>query len=127
MKREIKFRVWDHKLCVMYSPDNQIGGLWSIKEAPNGIIKYEDGILMQYTGLKDKYDKEIYEGDIVKFVSLEKFGEQGSNITTEVEYIEELTGFTPMCHHVVVEDGFYNYEVTDIEVIGNIKQNPELL
>ena len=66
--REIKFRLWSNGLKVMYTPDNEIGGLWSIPMAPNGVIKptYKDDILMQFTGRKDKNGKEIYEGDIVK-------------------------------------------------------------
>jgi len=52
--REIKFRAWDKDLHKMYNK-------WTV--IPDDDRSH---ILMQYTGLKDKNGKEIYEGDIVK-------------------------------------------------------------
>lgn len=57
--RKIKFRAWDEDLG-MSEPFNLEGA---------GIMFLEGGnpdSIMQYTGLKDKNGKEIYEGDIVK-------------------------------------------------------------
>ena len=129
--REIKFRVWDKegrclfiegmkylnpffddtgKLFVGYFPDN---------ETP--IVEYE---INQYTGLKDKNGKEIYEGDIVNF---------GNNNNAIVEFsdgcfniFDEPLGwdFTPDY------DNDYKPIKTDFkycEIIGNIYENPELL
>ena len=64
---------------------------------------YED--LMQFTGLKDKNGKEIYEGDIVR--------QDYDNALCEVKFISGC--FSPFKH-----DGQF-------VVIGNIYENPELL
>ncbi len=81
---------------------------------------------MQFTGLYDKNNKEIYEGDIVRYIQTECCGETVSEYTTQVKY--ENYGFTPMKYNMIVEnDDFYSCEISDIEIIGNIHQNPELL
>lgn len=69
-KREIKFRVWDDTLGMCDDPI--IGGSHSVKvnEAMN---KGAIGVVMQYTGLKDRNDKEIYEGDKLSFTVFDCF------------------------------------------------------
>ena len=69
--REIKFRAWDKNtkhliyeivaLYPMYERGNAI-----TKKGTNAITPPENVILMQYTELKDKNGKEVYEGDIIK-------------------------------------------------------------
>ena len=117
--REIKFRVWDKEMNTMLEPDNQIGGLWSIKEARNGVLKYDNGVLMQYTGLKDKNGKEIYEGDICK-------GLMDGSMT---HYSE--VKFKVKFGNGAFRDTFFGRELYDdiktIEIIGNIHENKELL
>lgn len=84
----------------------------------------------QFTGLSDKNGKEIYEGDIVEFTAYTKFREQSENRTKVVTYSCEpngRVGFTPMVWHTDVEDGYYNYEIENIRIIGNVHENPELL
>lgn len=120
MNREIKFRLYSNTLKVMYSPETEIGHLWSIKEAPNGKVKVDDGdILMQYTGLKDKTGKEIYDGDI---------------LTTETDkpmIVKWNDKFASWC---LYRDGWMfahwfgeSCQPEQCIVIGNRYENPELL
>ena len=87
--------------------------------------------LGEYTGLKDKNGKEIYEGDIVK-VKLYK-GEEEKYFIGKVEYFGGnfiVDADNNSEYHVYDLDGFgidYRYNLEDCEVIGNIYDNPELL
>lgn len=93
----------------------------------NGIIK------MQFTGLKDKYGKEIYEGDILRFFSQRKHGfqEDGKSITlSPVEfgefYAKDDTLYKFIGGHI--DGSSIHYKLPHgLEIIGNIYQNPELI
>lgn len=81
---------------------------------------FKDIELMQYTGLKDMREKEIYEGDIVKLranhgIGVIKYSDEWGAFV--VEYIKPRP---------LVVLGM-NYYKEDIEVIGNIYENPELI
>ena len=68
----------------------------------------------QYTGLKDKYNKEIYEGDICWDDEEENYG--------EVRFLDG--GFSYIWQNICVD----LFEIDDsIEIVGNIHDNPELL
>ncbi len=67
--REIKFRAWNRKEKEMSKPftlhdigDGRIRDVWS---SPRFSFPISDCTILQFTGLKDKNDKEIYEGNIV--------------------------------------------------------------
>ena len=83
------------------------------------IIDYEDVnnkiILMQYTGLKDKNGKEIYEGDILKG-TFYGFPMPEYDYVFQIYWDEKEKGF--MASY---------FEPSECEVIGNIYDNPELL
>ncbi|HEX9059121.1 MAG TPA: YopX family protein [Clostridia bacterium] len=73
----------------------------------------EDMKIMQYIGLKDKNDKEIYEGDLLK-------NENGDILEVDDAILGE---FIYIYYHEMGE----NYIKENCEVIGNIYENPELI
>jgi hypothetical protein len=110
--REIKFRAWDKKNKKMF---HRLHLATHLEEYLDD-FDYE---VMQFTGLKDKEGKEIYEGDIVRF-SEHYCGD--STIEEQVKVIKwDINGYTD---DLLV--GSYNAP-NWCEVIGNIYQNPELL
>lgn len=146
--REIKFRAWDKDKKKMFMPsalsldstgvnimemNDYENGSWPEVRGWKGNAFFE---LMQYTGLKDKNGKEIYEGDIVqekdKLMDRIYVVRYGVNVEIDASDYEEYS---------VPISGFYFTEIYDsgnegenigmsyypVEVIGNIYENPELL
>lgn len=114
---DIKFRFYNNKLKEFVSECNLEGILR--EKGPWENLK--DVIPNQYTGLKDKNGKEIYESDIIKF--FEETVEEGIYFSIKViEYLLEEVGsnmiFTGFCLDA------YSHEC---EIIGNIYENPELI
>ena len=102
--REIKFRAWETIDGVMWEWPAVIQFGFKILTDPTHIT-------MQYTGLKDKNGKEIYEGDIVSF----KVGKG------MVAWDDGSAGF------VVENELMAVVYFKETEVIGNIYENPELV
>jgi len=125
--REIKFRAWDKKEKKFYNdsgynPDLLINGTKGCVFVPADMNDIQDRWdLNQYTGLKDKNGKEIYEGDI-----LECFNpfEMKSKIS-EIKWCEEYAALM----NIIGNDALslYHFISEDYEIIGNIYETPEIL
>lgn len=112
--RRIKFRAFEVKTKMMHQnvlllPNNRKS---SLNELLEGIGK--KAILMQFTGLKDKNGKDVYESDIL----------QVRSYRVAVVWFAEGA-----CFRYSTSDGNLNSPLNydDIEVIGNCWENPELL
>ena len=139
MKREIKFRAW-HKAEKLMCPVNIItfgeGAFLVGVEKQSDFIaanllvhaptegrfcKNDEFELLQFTGLKDKKGVEIYEGDIVTYNS-RGLDFKGYVVSNNWEfYYEPIDKFSKDYDHMSYPPG------VDIEIIGNIYENPELL
>ena len=113
--REIKFRAWDSVQQKMWF-DMLIDFNGNVLDA-NENRNYRM-TLMQYTGLKDKNNKEIYEGDIVKFVE-----DTLNEIYKASPVIYDEDRFTFLGRY---SNDCIMHDWHEIEVIGNIYENPEL-
>ena len=135
--REIKFRVLiDYRIYYQDEYDAYSDNLTSIDIFKKtititsfynyeNVYRFEDEKvkLMQYTGLKDKNGKEIYEGDIVKIIKSEGYGEYYEQVkyTGKIEYCVSEFRVQPLNLRLSDET------IIEIEVVGNIYENKNLL
>ena len=77
----------------------------------------------QFIGLTGKNEKQIFDGDVVKFIDANSKPIPFSEFTTEIVWWNEFSRFTLRNTHTVLSF----LESVDMEVIGNIFDNPELL
>lgn len=122
--REIKFRVWDKEPKRMEYLDNNnthhsftfIKGYAEYYNLQNG-SGGDEYVLMQYTGLKDKNGKEIYDEDIVQ-----------SPVGTKGKVIWYEGGWNIFVNWEHKSQYFYLSTVNnEFQIIGNIYENPELI
>lgn len=115
--RDIKFRAWDSKeKNFIYF--GIIQGLLSECDSQYIHNYVHLGSIEQFTGLKDKNGKEIYEGDTY----LINIGE-GAQSTDSIAWSEFRAGFVGKTPNGET----YPITMCEIEIIGNIHENPELL
>ena len=123
--RTLKFRAWDKEEKEMFCPTfTALDGI-----SPRDFFNNADWIVMQFTGIKDKGNAEIYENDIVQ----DKYGNVyevliGGYWTDKADG----TGFGVhfarngnTSDYPTLPDGFER--MMNYEVIGNIYESPELL
>ena len=121
--RSLKFRVYDTQEKYWLDPEHFYitgeGRLFTCQQSRSAIsCRYElmgtdRYILIQNTGLKDKNDKEIYEGDIISHFY--DYGRPKSEII-EIKWDKTICGY-----------GLHYNVAANSEIIGNKTDNPELL
>lgn len=123
MKDRLKFRCWDDIHREMIDLQEQDVNPYNISDIPQNN-------LMQCTGLKDKNGKLVYEGDIVRiFNTKTDFEEIRPVIFKDCAFQFNLP------NSIVIDKPLYcwainylnHYKHIEIEVIGNVHKNPELL
>lgn len=122
MQREIKFRVWNGSKMLGMKEIGFIPPLHS-NMAPTLHDAFESmkkGMhIMQFTGLKDKTGREIYEGDVVRD------HREGTKFEMKFGCSDDVIGF--FGEDLIQMRYGLNLGNSEMEVIGNIYENPELL
>lgn len=119
--RLIRFRAWhkENKDMVYFKPWDLVSDQYQAGHLVTLMAKKSEH-LMQYTGLKDKNCKEIFEGDVIKYnVSLDG---KIKDIAV-VKYLAE--GLNPKAMFGIMVNGLH--ELSGIEIIGNVYESPGLL
>ena len=120
-----KYRVWDKELQTMldvslidFKKGVLVGEHWEFGET--NFMSFDEIVLMQSTGLKDKNDKEVFVGDIIKCTK-----GCAHEVYIEKEYAGTFIGGMPAVYLKGLGEGYAWTEHE--EIIGNIYENPELL
>jgi len=136
--KSIKFRACDRKerrmervISLAWDDNRDYPTFVETESCSYSLVGLQDIILMRYIGRKDKNNKEIYEEDIVKgylkngdeIIGIVRYNPKEATYYIEVIKIKFFgeDEYSIFCIPV------YLYHIYNIEVIGNIYENPELL
>lgn len=128
----LKFRAWDKRYNKMVDVksiefEGEVCPIFGMQRVPtiNRGINIADVELMQYIGLKDKYNKDIYEEDIVRVPANYSGDHYYRECIAIVRYEEnEFTLYNPLDKDGIV---WQDFAWNSLEIIGNTYENPELL
>lgn len=127
--REIKFRAWDNDKKSMFIP--HINASFNTGLHDLNIIFEKFGTeysFMQYSGLKDKNGKEIFEGDVISCPPLFKGDKSYFQITFGEVTVQGLQHWAWLCQSRVLQKSLLDQSIIENgEVIGNVYENPELM
>ena len=130
MSREIKLKyIWSnptktHFLSKIFTLDEiESGEQFMVLDNEPFFKNYRRVAILQWTGLLDKNDKEVYEGDIIRIKPNPKDygGYKGHNYIELVFWNDEEA-----CYDIAIDRTWLLLK-SDIEIIGNIYENPELM
>ncbi|ENI4259311.1 hypothetical protein ABXZ90_001310 [Listeria monocytogenes] len=116
--RVIEFRVWDKEVKEMdYNPS--VIEIWQNKPINEQFrLESEEKLVwMQYTGLKDKNGKKIFEGDIVDISVYDRL--DWSSIKGKVVFLNGAWLVEDVGHFAITLQS----ETNEIEIIGNVHEN----
>lgn len=127
----LRFQVWNKATKEMHEVDDIVSIDFEKKQICVKTLFFDqlnhydldDVVLMQSTGLRDKNGKEIFEGDILKVTNLSSWLEVVSFNKDKAMFVSKET------ERKVEETPLYdlfNTDIFEVEIIGNIYENPEL-
>lgn len=125
-----EYRAWDKKTKIFTNYQivdnmlyfmNKFKGVWIRDDNQDRFV------LMQSTGLKDKNGVEIFEGDIISYKDLETFEDFPIDEILKIKYSDEFLKWVAVDKNGLLDDLYDYSDNRDLEVIGNIYENPELL
>ena len=133
--REIKFRAWtgDDMVdvsAIIFDEGTKVSPYEPhILDSHNDVHLLKDIELMQYTGLRDKNGVEIYEGDVCSYgdITSDSFMLDNKKEVGQVAFIKDKCALMLQGIEGNHKLSFFWDWLEDLEVIGNIHENPELL
>lgn len=138
MNREIKFRTWDPLDKIMHTDDDHVSFvdgsayLWQVAHPTHALGTLFKPVeidcpVMQYTGVKDKNGRDVYEGDIVRAYS------EGYSHIGVIRWRDAQDGGGCPCYIIYpawADGQFWHLNggsrQQSLEVLGNIYENPDL-